>query len=88
MDKKVILSKGTGCPHCNGTGYKGRIGIYEILPIQREVRQAITDRKNSDEVRDIAIKEGMKTLRMACMEHVFEGITTVDELLRVAVVRE
>lgn len=88
MDKKVILSKGTGCPHCNGTGYKGRIGIYEILPIQREVRQAITDRKNSDEVRDIAIKEGMKTLRMACMEHVFEGITTVDELLRVAVARE
>ena len=87
-DEKMILTKGTGCPYCNGTGYKGRIGIYEILPIQREVRQAITDRKNSDEIRDIAVKEGMKTLRKACMEHVLEGVTTVDELLRVAVVRE
>ena len=87
-DEKIILTKGEGCPHCNGTGYKGRIGIYEILPIERNVRDAITAGKNSDVLKDIAIKDGMKTLRMACMEHVYEGITTVDELLRVAVVRE
>lgn len=87
-DEKIILTKGEGCPHCNGTGYKGRIGIYEILPIERNVRDAITAGKNSDVLKDIAIRDGMKTLRMACMEHVYEGITTVDELLRVAVVRE
>lgn len=87
-DEKIVLTKGEGCPHCNGTGYKGRIGIYEILPIERNVRDAITAGKNSDVLKDIAIRDGMKTLRMACMEHVYEGITTVDELLRVAVVRE
>ena len=87
-DEKIILTKGEGCPHCNGTGYKGRIGIYEILPIERNVRDAITAGKNSDVLKDIAIRDGMKTLTMACMEHVYEGITTVDELLRVAVVRE
>lgn len=87
-NEKLMLTKGTGCPACNGTGYKGRIGIYEILPIEREVREAITSGKTSDVIRDIAIKEGLKTLRAACMEHVRDGITTVDELVRVAVVRD
>ena len=87
-DEDVILTKGEGCSHCNWTGYKGRIGIYEILPIERNVREAITEGKNSDQLKDIAIKDGMKTLRMACMEHVYDGITTVDELLRVAVLRD
>lgn len=88
VDEKIVLTKGEGCPHCNGTGYKGRIGIYEILPIERNVRDAITQGKNSDVLKDIAIRDGMKTLRMACMEHVYDGITTVDELLRVAVARD
>lgn len=90
IDKKesLLLLKGEGCPSCNGTGYKGRIGIYEILPIERNVREAITSGETSDVIRDIAIKDGMKTLRMACTEHVIDGITTVDELLRVAFLRE
>ena len=87
-NEDIILTKGEGCPHCNWTGYKGRIGIYEILPIERNVRNAITEGKNSDALRDIAVEEGMKTLRMACMEHVYDGITTIDELLRVAVMRD
>lgn len=87
-NQKVILTKGEGCPQCNGTGYKGRIGIYEILPIERNVRDAISQGKNADELQDIAVMDGMKTLRMACTEHVYDGITTIDELVRVTVIRD
>lgn len=87
-NESLLLLKGEGCPTCGGTGYRGRIGIYEILPIERDVREAITAGETSDVIRDIAVKDGMKTLRMACTEHVMDGITTVDELLRVAFLRE
>ncbi len=86
--ENVILTKGVGCPYCNNTGYKGRVGIYEILEIDRNIREAITLGKTSDVLRDIAISGGMKTLRTACTEHVLEGITTIDELMRVAFLRE
>lgn len=82
------LAKGEGCPACNNTGYKGRVGIYEIMEVDREIRDAVTDGKTSDMVKDIAIKNGMKTLDSACIEHVIDRVTTVDELMRVAFLRE
>lgn len=85
---RLKLSKGKGCPLCNNTGYKGRVGIYEILDINRPVREAITEGKTSDVIRDIAIENGMKTLKLACMENVIGGVTTVDELMRVAFLKE
>lgn len=85
---ELRLKKGDGCPFCNGTGYKGRVGIYEILDINKEVREVISSGRNSDEIRDSAIKNGMKTLRDACVEHVLEGITTIEELMRVAFLKE
>lgn len=88
MENKVILNKGEGCPSCGYTGYKGRVGIYEIMEVDREVRDGISAGKNSDELRDIAIKSGMKTLKDACAEHVIEGKTTIDELMRVAYIKE
>ncbi|MGG7161697.1 GspE/PulE family protein [Clostridium baratii] len=82
------LAKGEGCPACNNTGYKGRVGIYEIMEVDREIRDAVTEGKTSDMVKDIAIKNGMKTLNSACREHVMDRVTTVDELMRVAFLRE
>lgn len=90
IDKAELLSlvRAKGCPLCQDIGYKGRIGIYEIMEINREIREAINDRRNSDEIRDIAVKNGMKTLKMACKDHVINGVTTVDELLRVTYLKE
>ncbi|MGG7178832.1 GspE/PulE family protein [Clostridium paraputrificum] len=88
LDANIKLVKGEGCPLCNGTGYKGRIGIYEILDIKRELRTAITEEETSDVLRDIAIKGGMKTLKKACVEHVLECTTTIDEFMRVAFLKE
>lgn len=87
-EESLILHKGSGCPVCNFTGYKGRIGIYEIMEVTREVRDAITLGSTSDEIKDIAIKGGMRTLKDSCIERVIEGVTTVDELMRVAFVKE
>ncbi|WP_338630913.1 GspE/PulE family protein [Clostridium baratii] len=87
-NEDIKLIKGEGCPYCNGTGYKGRVGIYEILDINKEVRETISLGENSDKIRDCAIKNGMKTLKDACVEHVLEGITTVEELMRVAFLKE
>ncbi|MGL6187047.1 MAG: GspE/PulE family protein [Clostridium chrysemydis] len=86
--ERVYLSKGEGCPLCNGTGYKGRIGIYEIMEVSRAIREAVTLGETADKIKDIAINEGMKTLNKACREHVIEGVTTIDELMRVAYLRE
>ncbi|KJU70988.1 GspE/PulE family protein [Clostridium baratii] len=87
-NEDIKLIKGEGCPYCNGTGYKGRVGIYEILDINKEVRETISLGENSDKIRDCAIKNGMKTLKDACVEHVLEGVTTVEELMRVAFLKE
>ncbi|MGL4109452.1 GspE/PulE family protein [Clostridium sp. LP20] len=88
LEANIKLLKGEGCPVCNETGYKGRIGIYEILDIKSGLRTAITEGKTSDALRDIAIQDGMKTLKRACTEHVLEGTTTIDEFMKVAFLKE
>lgn len=72
------------CVRCGGTGYFGRIGIYEIMPINAELRQAINRGENADVLEQIALKYGMKTLRMNAIEYALQGITTVEEVRRVA----
>ncbi len=86
--KKTILYRGKGCPVCNDTGYFGRVGVYEIMEITKVHRQAIMNSKNADELRDISIRNGMKTLRMSCTESVLDGLTTIDELMRIAYLKE
>lgn len=88
LDETLMINKGEGCPLCNFTGYKGRIGIYEIMEIDRDVREMITLGKSADIIRDSAIRNGMKSLKESCIEHVFRGITTIDELMRIAYLRE
>lgn len=87
-DRNLILKKGEGCSYCNGTGYKGRTGIYEILSINRELREGIINNEDSDSLKELGIRNGMKTLNKACIEKVIQGVTTIDELMRVAYLRE
>jgi type IV pilus assembly protein PilB len=74
--------KGKGCSYCNQTGYKGRIGLYEIMPISPEIRNMILSGVSSDDIASQAIKEGMKTLREDGIDKVSKGITTIEELMR------
>ena len=83
-----VLKKGQGCSYCNGSGYKGRIAIFEIMPITAGHRQLIDRRATADELREYAIEQGMTTLKQAAARLVLEGITTVDELLRVTYVNK
>jgi type IV pilus assembly protein PilB len=76
--------KGKGCHVCNNTGYKGRIGVYEILPITPSIKELINQNASSDAIRDVAVKEGMLTLRASCARFVADGTTTLDELIKIA----
>jgi len=76
---------GKGCNVCNGTGYKGRVGIYQVMPIYDEIRDAVYAGKNSDEINAIAVSKGVKTLRMAALNKVKEGVLSLEECLRVTV---
>ncbi len=74
-----------GCKKCNGTGYRGRISIHEILPIDKPIRKMISDEATADEIKEYARKElGMLTLKESCLELINEGKTTVEELVKVA----
>ena len=76
------MYKGRGCQTCNGTGYKGRVGLYEVLEINDAIRELIMMGANSVELRKKAIEEGMLTLRMSGLEKIEQGITTIEEVLR------
>ena len=80
---RLQLFKGKGCQICNFTGMKGRIALYEVMPISQELRDAILKAAPTAELREIAQAQGMKTLRQAGLYKVIEGTTTVDEVLRV-----
>ncbi len=77
--------KGKGCPVCNGTGYKGRVGIYQVMPIYEEIREAVYADKNADEINAIAVSKGVRTLRMAALRKVKAGVVSLEECLRVTV---
>ena len=74
---------GTGCDYCSGTGYRGRIGIFEVLPVGDEIRELIMRHATVKEIKDKAISLGMRTLREDGIGKVKKGITTIDEVLRV-----
>jgi len=77
--------QGKGCSICNGTGYKGRVGIYQVMPISDNIRDAVYAGRNSDEINEIAVGEGVKTLRMSALNKVKEGVLTLEECLRTTV---
>jgi len=76
---------GAGCPTCSGTGYKGRTGIYQVMPIFDEIREAVYAGQNSNQINDIAVAKGVKTLRMEALDKVKSGEISLEECLRVTV---
>jgi type IV pilus assembly protein PilB len=88
VDKPFILHNGKGCGYCNETGYSGRIGIYEIMEMTREHREAINAGENSDTLRDISIANGMETLESECKDLVISGMTTIEELSTIAMIKK
>jgi type IV pilus assembly protein PilB len=77
------LMKAQGCGACNFTGLKGRIALYEVLPVTEEIRELILRSASTAQVRELAQAQGMKTLRQAGLAKALEGVTTLEEVLRV-----
>ena len=75
---------GTGCDQCRNTGYRGRTGVYELLVMDNELRVEVQRRRGSEELREMAVSKGMRTLQDDGLRLVREGVTTLDEILRVA----
>ena len=80
--QKVIPKKGAGCEKCNNTGYKGRVGLYEVMEVTEELRELILVGASSLELRRKAIDEGMITLRRSGLQKVMGGVTTIEEVAR------
>ncbi len=76
------LWKGRGCGVCNGTGYKGRLGLYEVMEISEGIRDLIMVGATAVEIKRKALEEGMLTLRMSGLEKIKNGVTTIEEVLR------
>ena len=80
------LYKGRGCGNCNGTGYRGRVGLYEVMEISEGIRDLIMVGATAVEIKRKALEEGMLTLRMSGLEKIKAGITTIEEVLRETVI--
>jgi type IV pilus assembly protein PilB len=80
--KGVAFKRGKGCDSCNQSGYSGRQGLFEVMPISPALGRMILDRRSADEIREKAVEEGMLTLRQDGIRKVQKGITTIEEVLR------
>jgi type II secretory ATPase GspE/PulE/Tfp pilus assembly ATPase PilB-like protein len=77
------MKKGKGCPACRQTGYRGRLGTFELLTIDEQIRRLIQSRTTAAEIKDAAVRSGMRTLRDDGVAKVLAGITTTSEVERV-----
>ena len=80
--KKIVMYRGKGCGTCNGTGYKGRVGLYEVMEINDDLRELILIGASSLELKKKAIENGMITLRASGLQKLRDGVTTMEEVLR------
>jgi type IV pilus assembly protein PilB len=78
----VVPNRGRGCEKCNNTGYKGRVGLYEVMEVTEELRELILVGASALELRRKAIEEGMITLRGSGLRKVKDGVTTIEEIVR------
>ena len=81
--KALKCYRGKGCSVCNGSGYKGRIALYEVMPVGPEIKELVLEGASADEIKRTAVKLGMRTLRMSGVNKIKEGTTSVEEVLRV-----
>ena len=77
-----VWSKGAGCELCSGTGYRGRVGVYELLVLTDSIRDLIVARATHHEIKAVAIEEGMRTMQQEAFDLVAKGLTTVEDVLR------
>jgi len=82
--EKLTLFRGKGCPECNDSGYLGRIGIFEVLTITDKLTKLILEKQSSGQIQKVAVEEGMITMMQDGYQKAVEGITTIEEVLRVA----
>jgi type IV pilus assembly protein PilB len=81
--KALKCYRGKGCSVCNGSGYKGRIALYEVMPVGPEIKELVLEGASADEIKRTAVKLGMRSLRMSGINKIKEGTTSVEEVLRV-----
>jgi len=80
----IKMYRPRGCNKCDDTGYKGRIGVYEIMTVTQEQKYIISHKGGVDKIKEQALKDGMYTLHMAATEYVKEGITSYEEMVRIS----
>ena len=80
----VVIYEPGGCHMCNNTGYYGRIGVYEIMEITHELKNVIARKANADEIKNVALQQGMKTLRMSASKYVLSGMTSIAEMKKIS----
>jgi type IV pilus assembly protein PilB len=80
-----VCYRGKGCPKCNGTGYKGRVGFYQVMPMLEDIRELILNGANTAEIKRESMRLGIKTMRQSGLTKLKEGVTSFEEVLRVTV---
>lgn len=85
IGKEITLYKHNGCPRCNKTGYKGRLGLYEVMLVSEAIERLTVERKSADEISRVAQAEGMRSLHEDGINKVLQGITSIEEIARVIV---
>ena len=80
---EVRLYKSAGCPVCHYTGYVGRIGVYEVIEMRDNIKEAVMNRSNADHIKELAIKNGMTPMIEDGIKKAIKGLTTIDEVIRV-----
>ena len=85
MDEDIVIYEPSpdGCPLCNGTGFSGRIGVYEMMPVSKDLQSVIAKGGTADVIEKQALKEGMSTLKMSAGKHVLNGITSISEMKKI-----
>jgi type IV pilus assembly protein PilB len=83
--RTVTCFRGSGCPQCSGTGYRGRVALYEVMPLSEELREAVLAGASATEIKRTAINLGMMTLRQSGLLKIRQGQTTIEEVVRVTI---
>ena len=84
ITKDTVISRPTGCKACNNTGYKGRIGLFEMFPVDEKAEEVIVSNPTQSQLKELAHKNGMITIKQDGFLKVLSGMTTIDEVEAVA----
>ena len=83
-DAEVTVYEPVGCSNCDNNGYKGRIGVYEIMEINEAVQKVIAKAGEAEHIKAAALENGMRTLRMCATDYVLNGVTSISEMVKVS----